>query len=103
MRTLSISTILPTRINAFCHSFYPLSMRIWNNLQTVQRKAARFVCNDYYRYSSVSDMLQQLGWPTLECQRLEARATMVYNITNNLVQVEKHMRTLSISTIYLQE
>ena len=61
----------------------------YNNLKIVQRKAARFVCNDYYRYFSVSDMLQQLGWPTLEHWWLEARVTMIHKITNNLVQVDQ--------------
>ena len=58
-------------------------------------------------------MLQQLGWLTLECRRLEARANMMYKITNNLVQVvpkililqpkEAHVDILSIFTIYPQE
>ena len=58
-------------------------------IETVQRKAARFVCNNYYRYSSVTNMLQQLGWPTLERRRSEAKATMMYEIINNLVQVNQ--------------
>ena len=62
----------------------PYTQSLINNLETVQRKAARFVCNNYYRYSSVSEMLQQLGWPTLEHWQLEARATMMYKITHNL-------------------
>ena len=40
----------------------PYTQSLINNLEAVQRKSARFVCNDYYRYSSVSEMLQQLGW-----------------------------------------
>ena len=43
----------------------------------------------YYRYFSVSDMLQQLGWPTLERWWLEARAIVIHKITNNLVQVNQ--------------
>ena len=82
----------------------PYTQSLINNLETVQRKAARFVCNNYYRYSSVSEMLQQLGWPTLECRWLEARATMMYG-THNLVHVDhifilqpkKHRQTLSSS------
>ena len=34
-------------------------------------------------------MLQQLGWPTLEHRHLEARATMMYKIINNLVHVDQ--------------
>ena len=67
----------------------PYTQSLINNLEAVQRKAARFVCNNYYRYSSVSQMLQQLEWPTLERRRLEARATMMYKIINNLVHVDQ--------------
>ena len=66
----------------------PYTQSLINNLEAVQRKADRSVCNNYYRYSSVSEMLQQLGWPTLEHQGLEARGTMTDNIINNLVHVD---------------
>ena len=67
----------------------PYTPSLINNLEAVQRKAARFVYNNHYRYSSVSEMLQQSGWPTLEHQRLEARGTMIYKIINNLVHVDQ--------------
>ena len=67
----------------------PYTQSLINNLEAVQRKAVRSVCNNYYRYSSVSKMLQQLGWPTLEHQCLEARATMMYKIINKLVHVDQ--------------
>ena len=67
----------------------PYTQSVINNLEAVQRKAVRSVCNKYYRYSSVSKMLQQLGWPTMEHQHLEARATMIYKIINNLVHVDQ--------------
>jgi len=35
-------------------------------LEMVQRKAARFVFGNYSRYSSVSAMLNELDWRTLE-------------------------------------
>ena len=35
-------------------------------LESIQRRSARFVLNDYARLSSVTSMLQKLGWPTLE-------------------------------------
>ena len=90
----------------------PYTQSLINNLEAVQRKAARFVCNNYYRYSSVSKMLEQLGWPTLEHQGLEARGTMTDKIINNLVHVDqrnlnilqpkKHTKSLtsSLSTTY---
>jgi len=37
-----------------------------SKLEMVQRRAARFVLNDFSRYSSASRMLNQLGWPMLK-------------------------------------
>ena len=43
-----------------------------NDIQTlekVQRRAARWVMNDYSWYSSVSNMLNNLNWPPLQLRR----------------------------------
>lgn len=34
-------------------------------LEMVQRRAARFICNNYNSLASVTNMLQSLHWPTL--------------------------------------
>ena len=44
----------------------------------VQRRAARFVKSRYSRYSSVSDMLDVLGWTPLS-QRQEAQFIVLQN------------------------
>jgi len=36
------------------------------HLEKVQCRAARWVFNGFRKYSSVTDMLQQLSWPTLQ-------------------------------------
>ena len=41
----------------------------------------------YSRYSSVSDMLDELGWPPLSQRRQEARLILFYEIINGLAQV----------------
>ena len=38
-------------------------------VEMLQRKAARFVCSDFARLSSVTSMLEHLGWDTLEQRR----------------------------------
>ena len=68
-------------------------MDIWSNM----------VClfsNNYYRYPSVSEMLQQLGWQTLECWWLEARATVMYKITNNLVHIDQRYLFYNLRNIH---
>ena len=45
--------------------------------------------NQYFflLYSSVSDMLDELGWPPLSQRRQEARLILFYKIINGLAQV----------------
>ena len=74
------------------------SSPIWNpqqktqikQLEQVQRNAARFVLNKPYNYqnpSSVTTMLQQLNWPTLEDRRKAADQILMFKVINNLVAV----------------
>ena len=59
-----------------------------NKIEAVQRRSARFVLNQYKATASVSTMLHHLGWSTLQTRRTIARLTMLYKITNNMVQVD---------------
>ena len=47
-------------------------------VESVQRRAARFVCNDYCRSSSVNTMLSNLGWQDLETRREITDLTMFF-------------------------
>ncbi len=53
----------------------------------VQRRAARWTLNDYSTYSSVTDMLDRLGWRTLEQRRSDARLCLFHKIVNGQVAV----------------
>ena len=53
----------------------------------VQRKAARFVFNDHSRHLSVTDMLIQLNWQSLEKRRDDLTLLMFYKIINQHVDV----------------
>ena len=59
-------------------------------MEKIQRRAARFVCNDYSRHASVTAMLDMLNWSSLEHRRKEAKCIMFYKIINNLVCVNFH-------------
>ena len=58
-----------------------------NKVETVQRRAARYVMNNFNSYANVSEMIATLGWPTLEQRRKTFRTIMMYKIVNNLVEV----------------
>ena len=53
-----------------------------------QRRAARYVCWRHHNTSSVSDMLAELKWPTLEERRQQTRLTMMYKISHGMVKTQ---------------
>ena len=56
-------------------------------VEMVQRRAARWTLNRFHNTSSVTGMLGQLGWRTLEQRRADQRLTMLYKIVNGHVAV----------------
>ena len=83
-----------------------------NKIEKVQRRAARWVTNDYSSYSSVTDMLSNLGWRSLEKRRTDTRLAMFYKIVYGLVAIPlqsyfehpevytRHMHSLSYRQIH---
>ena len=58
-----------------------------NQIEKVQRRAARYVTNRYHNTSSVTDMLQHLNWPSLEIRRTRVRLIMFYKIIHHVVAI----------------
>ena len=57
-------------------------------MEMVQRRAARYVHNDYSRDSSVMVMIEELGWRSLEQRRADIHLIMFYKIVYGLVAVD---------------
>ena len=66
-----------------------------NSLEAVQNRAARFVKRDFSRDSSVSSMVKDLGWKSLEERRLTARLTLLYKASHQLaaINISKYQNT----------
>ena len=71
-----------------CSVWDPHTKILKTQVEAVQRRAARFVTNRYHNTSSVTDMLQSLGWEALEDRRCKARLTMLYKINHHLVALD---------------
>ena len=56
-------------------------------IESVQRRAARFVTNDYSSSTSVTNLLSDLGWKPLSHRRNELRLLMFYKIIQHLVDI----------------
>ena len=60
-------------------------------LEAVQRRAARYVKNNYREREpgTVTNMLNELGWKQLEERRRSNRLGMLYKIQHGMVGIEK--------------
>ena len=58
-----------------------------DKIERIQRRAARFVLNRHRNTSSVSDMLEELQWTSLQDRRRSIRLTMLYKIQHGMAQV----------------
>ena len=65
----------------------PYSTNQIDQVESVQRRAARWVKRDYARTSSVTDMLASLNWRRLALRRIDQRLVMFYNILHNQVAI----------------
>ena len=54
----------------------------------VQRRAARWVKNNYSTYDSVSTMLDNLGWRSLENRHIDSRLFMFHRIIYGYVAIQ---------------
>ena len=50
-------------------------------LEMVQRRAARYTCNRFHNTSSVSEMIDHLGWESLAVRQNNMRPQMMYRIS----------------------
>ena len=65
----------------------PHQKKYINQLEMVQRRAARFVMGRYHNTSSVTEMMDTLKWESLADRRRKARLTMFLKIQLSLVAV----------------
>ena len=74
---IRINTQRKIRADAYCTYMRPIleyAAFVWsphtntniNKLESVQRRAARYVMSDFDRYSSVTEMLSTLQWESLK-------------------------------------
>jgi hypothetical protein len=97
-RNLKIGSrrIKETAYKAYVRPILEYATTVWDphtqqnidRLEAIQRRAARFVMRRYRNTSSVSDMIDELRWPSLESRRRTARLAMLYRIQHDLVSIE---------------
>ena len=66
----------------------PISKKIKIPLRESSRKAARFCCNSYQPTASVTEILQDLGWMSLESRRTMTRLTLLYKMSREEIDID---------------
>ena len=60
-----------------------------NQIEKVQRTAARWTCRRWRNTSSVGEMLNELDWPSLEARRDQSSLLLFHKIHCGAVSIEK--------------
>ena len=87
LRELAYASLVWSILECSSTFWDPFSKKDIDRLEWVQRRAARFVFNDYKPISSVTSMVSQLGWKPLADRRQEHRLSLLCKIINGLVAI----------------
>ena len=72
----------------YCSSIWDPRKGIESNgnykIEMVQRRAVRWTLSNYDPKASVTDMLTNLGWRSLQQKRVDSRLSLLYKIAHNL-------------------
>ena len=76
----------------YCASIWdPHQKDYKNQLERVQRRAARFVLNNNKTQASVTEMISHLKWEPLEHRRANQRLTLMYKSVHKLIAVDTEL------------
>ena len=98
MKAATYTTLVRPSIEYASSVWDPYTRNNIHQLEAIQRRAARFVYNNFYDRESrvVASMISRLQWESLEQRRAKARVTFMYKIVNHLVDVHaEHILTPS--------
>ncbi|KAJ8038699.1 hypothetical protein HOLleu_16195 [Holothuria leucospilota] len=71
-------TLVRTLLEYSSSVWDPYTVSLSNKVEQIQRRAARFVCNDYSPHSSMTEILKDLGWDSLNVRRTVNRLAIFH-------------------------
>ena len=89
MKEQAYKSLVRPSLEYACSVWDPYLQQDIDNIERVQRRAARFVTNKHRNTSNVGDMIINLEWRSLSDRRKDSRLTMLYKIVHDKVEIVK--------------
>ena len=88
-KKLAYTVFIRSQLEYAATVWAPWQSTLISRLEQIQRRAARFVTNTYTRDPTVSvtNLMDQLDWESLESRRLKLRLSMMYKIIHNEIDI----------------
>ena len=89
IRATAYKTLVRPQLEYASCAWDPYTRELSDKIEMVQRRAARWTVSDFSPTSSVSLILDRLGWETLEHRRSCARLSLFHGIVYGHVAVQR--------------
>ena len=86
---VAYKTLVQPKLEYAAPIWSPYSKLQINQVEKVQRTAARWTCRGWRNTSSVGEMLDELEWPSLEARRDRSSLLLFHKIHSGAVSIEK--------------
>jgi hypothetical protein len=90
-KSRAYQALVRPKLECSCSIWDPYTHDNINKLEMVHRRAVRYVQNNYHNTSSVTSMINTIGWPTLTERRLKTRLIMMYKIAHALIAIPNNI------------
>lgn len=84
---MAYQTLVRPQLEYGSEVWSPYTKTLIDQIENVQRRAARWIKHDYSHTSSATDMLKSLNLRRLDLRRIDNRLSLMYKITNELVAI----------------